>query len=149
MYILNSIELCSLVYYFHRWQKGKVLLLASLSCWIIFTVPLGFIQPVPTSCLVKKNYTVYVLEAPKSQIFKRETSPEQWSQSDETVKSATQNYAENDEEISVRQVRSAKIQNFQVGQSPLNIDFASNYNEKEQNDWVSPIFSSIVYRTQV
>ncbi|KAJ8969657.1 hypothetical protein NQ314_001659 [Rhamnusium bicolor] len=28
-----------------RWQKGKILLLASLASWIIFTVPLGSIQP--------------------------------------------------------------------------------------------------------
>lgn len=38
-----------------RWQKGKMLLLASLSAWIIFTVPLGFIQPPATSCLEIKN----------------------------------------------------------------------------------------------
>lgn len=36
---------------FRRWQKGKMLLLASLSAWIIFTLPLGFIQPPATSCM--------------------------------------------------------------------------------------------------
>lgn len=40
-----------------RWQKGKLLLLASLACWIIFTVPLGSIQPPPTSCMEVKNNT--------------------------------------------------------------------------------------------
>jgi MFS family permease len=38
-----------------RWQKGKMLLLASLAAWIIFTVPLGSIQPPPTSCMEIKN----------------------------------------------------------------------------------------------
>lgn len=42
-----------------RWQKGKLLLLLSLSAWIVFTVPLGSIQPPPTSCIeVKDNSTV-------------------------------------------------------------------------------------------
>lgn len=40
-----------------RWQKGKILLLASLASWIIFTVPLGSIQPPATSCMTIKNNT--------------------------------------------------------------------------------------------
>lgn len=40
-----------------RWQKGKMLLLASLASWIIFTVPLGSIQPPATSCMIIKNNT--------------------------------------------------------------------------------------------
>ncbi|XP_034936682.1 major facilitator superfamily domain-containing protein 6 isoform X2 [Chelonus insularis] len=40
-----------------RWQKGKLILLASLSCWIVFTLPLGFVQPPATSCIFKKNGT--------------------------------------------------------------------------------------------
>lgn len=40
-----------------RWQKGKILLLASLASWIIFTVPLGSIQPPATSCMAFKNNT--------------------------------------------------------------------------------------------
>lgn len=43
-----------------RWQKGKILLLASLSAWIIFTVPLGFIQPPVTSCIEVKNKSAYI-----------------------------------------------------------------------------------------
>ncbi|KAG7190592.1 hypothetical protein KM043_006682 [Ampulex compressa] len=55
-----------------RWQKGKLILLASLSCWIIFTLPLGFIQPPVTACMVRRNRTVY-LEAtnPEQRIVKR------------------------------------------------------------------------------
>ncbi|XP_033341634.1 major facilitator superfamily domain-containing protein 6 jef isoform X1 [Megalopta genalis] len=60
-----------------RWQKGKLILLASLSCWIIFTLPLGFIQPPPTSCMVPKNNSSY-LEAsnPDRRIVKRSVSSE-------------------------------------------------------------------------
>lgn len=46
-----------------RWQKGKLLLLASLSAWIIFTVPLGSIQPPATSCIEIKNNTA-ILRTP-------------------------------------------------------------------------------------
>ncbi|CAD1478928.1 unnamed protein product [Heterotrigona itama] len=55
-----------------RWQKGKMIFLASLSCWIIFTLPLAFMQPPATSCLVIRNGTAY-LEAPnpKTRIVKR------------------------------------------------------------------------------
>ncbi|XP_020288073.1 major facilitator superfamily domain-containing protein 6 isoform X2 [Pseudomyrmex gracilis] len=59
-----------------RWQKGKIILLASLSCWILFTLPLGFIQPPPTSCMVKSNNnTAYYLEASnrEQRIVKRST----------------------------------------------------------------------------
>ncbi|KZC12453.1 Major facilitator superfamily domain-containing protein 6 [Dufourea novaeangliae] len=55
-----------------RWQKGKTILLASLSCWIIFTLPLGFIQPPVTSCIVLRNNTIYLEAAsPDQRIVKR------------------------------------------------------------------------------
>jgi len=157
-----------------RWQKGKMLLLASLSCWIIFTLPLGFIQPPATSCLVKKNYTEYVLETPKvPRILKRE-APE-WAQTvaeppPPAVPFKAHGTGNQDghshkrdvpwiepeipipvveeEEPLVRNIRAAKP-HVLAGQSPLDIRFVKNYNEKEQSNWVSPIFSSIVYRTQV
>ncbi|KMQ92798.1 major facilitator superfamily domain-containing protein 6-like isoform x1 protein [Lasius niger] len=57
-----------------RWQKGKLILLASLSCWIIFTLPLGFVQPPPTSCMVISNDTYYLEASSKEQrIVKRST----------------------------------------------------------------------------
>ncbi|XP_076678331.1 major facilitator superfamily domain-containing protein 6 jef isoform X3 [Andrena cerasifolii] len=58
-----------------RWQKGKVILLASLSCWIIFTLPLGFIQPPATSCMVLRNKTLYLeASSPQQRIVKRSAS---------------------------------------------------------------------------
>lgn len=47
-----------------RWQKGQLLLLASLCSWIIFTVPLGSIQPPATSCIEFKNNTA-ILRTPE------------------------------------------------------------------------------------
>lgn len=147
-----------------------MLLLVSLSCWIIFTLPLGFIQPPPTSCLVKKNHTEYILETPKvPRIIKREL-PEQnhflssiqhfnnveQDSIHHTVKRDAPYWIEpeipvpvvEEEEPFVRNIRSAKPHVY-AGQSPLDIKFVKGYDEKEQGNWVSPIFSSIVYRTQV
>ncbi|XP_033344660.1 major facilitator superfamily domain-containing protein 6 isoform X2 [Bombus vosnesenskii] len=58
-----------------RWQKGKVIFLASLSCWIIFTLPLAFMQPPATSCWVIRNNTPYLEPPnPKLRIVKRSTN---------------------------------------------------------------------------
>lgn len=35
-----------------------------------------------------------------------------------------------------------------AGQSPLDVKYASNYQDNLHKTWVSPLFSSIVYRTQ-
>lgn len=40
------------------------MLLLSLSAWILFTLPLGFIQPPATSCMDHKNDTAF-LRAPE------------------------------------------------------------------------------------
>nr|CAD7394916.1 unnamed protein product [Timema cristinae] len=114
-----------------RWQKGKILLLASLSAWIIFTLPLGFIQPPATSCLIKKNYTDYVLGTPQIKPLLKRSAPA-WEPGDEELE---------------RVVRSIRP-HVSAGQSPLNVKYATNYNDQEQSNWVSPLFSSIVYRTQ-
>lgn len=60
MVCLSNLNHLYIIIALDRWQKGKQLLLASLSCWIIFTLPLGFIQPPATSCMIYKNYTSYL-----------------------------------------------------------------------------------------
>lgn len=46
-----------------------------------------------------------------------------------------------------RQPRSAKPI-VKAGQSPINVNYATNYKKKEHEYWVQPIISSIVYRTE-
>ncbi|XP_066598677.1 major facilitator superfamily domain-containing protein 6 isoform X2 [Prorops nasuta] len=65
-----------------RWQKGKLILLASLSCWIIFTLPLGFIQPPATSCMVRRNNTNYLESSnPEQRIVKRSIDMDEFYES--------------------------------------------------------------------
>ncbi|XP_046998233.1 major facilitator superfamily domain-containing protein 6 [Schistocerca americana] len=124
-----------------RWQKGKMLLLASLSAWIVFTLPLGFIQPAPTSCLVQHNDTIYELRVPSVRpVLKREAPPELYAQVERALLEA---------EPRTRHVRSpTPLRHVYPGQSPLEVKYANNYDEAHHSSWVSPLFSSIVYRTQ-
>uniref|UniRef100_A0A8D8TP46 Major facilitator superfamily domain-containing protein 6 n=1 Tax=Cacopsylla melanoneura TaxID=428564 RepID=A0A8D8TP46_9HEMI len=127
-----------------RWHKGKTILLVSLSCWIIFTLPLGFIQPPATSCIIK-NHTEYILAVPDRSLFKRAIR----SADEETFRSADTSEALVDDgsEYLVRVTRGTKPQIY-AGKSPYDVKFASNYDEKKQSSWVSPLFSRIVYQTQ-
>lgn len=119
-----------------------MLLLASLSCWILFTLPLGFIQPPATSCLVVKNDS-YVIQPIEQHILRKRD-----------VHFQEQTIAMNGMEVMmpseflIRKTRSTRNQGA-TGQSPRDLNFATNYNKKEHFDWVVPHFSSIIYRTPV
>lgn len=52
-----------------------------------------------------------------------------------------------DSNILSRSVRSVRPK-AEAGQSPLTVQYAKNYDEKKHRSWVSPLFSSIVYRTE-
>lgn len=125
------------------------MLLASLSCWIIFTLPLGFIQPPATRCIVKKNETTYMLETPivSRAVYKRDVS---YAMTD-FVK-----YGEDIDDFEVPDLSTPVIRRtrgirprFTAGRSPLDVKFASNYNEKKHYNLVMPIYSHIVYTTEV
>lgn len=49
-----------MLFVFYRCRRGKFLLLGSLACWILFTIPLSFIKPEPVKCL-ELNQTKFVL----------------------------------------------------------------------------------------
>lgn len=117
--------------YADKSKKGKALLLASLSAWIIFTLPLGFIQPPAEKCIVRYNESFYRLETPHvSRILKRSVDnlPELIQESNVRVKRAERPYSE-------------------AGMSPLSISYVNNYDPTKHNNLVSPLFSNIVYRT--
>lgn len=48
-----------------RWRKGRTLLLASLGAWIVFTLPLSWVQPAAVACVAPLNDTAYRLEPPR------------------------------------------------------------------------------------
>ncbi|XP_073998762.1 major facilitator superfamily domain-containing protein 6 jef isoform X2 [Rhodnius prolixus] len=121
-----------------RYQQGKKLLLLSLLCWILFTLPLGFIQPPAKSC-VKYNSThyYYYFDTPQVHDVMKREAPRYTT-------------AEVDEELVIRRVRRTLRIHSEPGISPLNIKDMRilNYDDSKQSSWVKPIYSSIVYRTQ-
>jgi len=126
-----------------------MLLLASLSAWIIFTLPLGLIQPPATSCILKENHT-FVLKtlAPPEHVYKREVDKGSLALLVDSDKHKLGPSTTDTNTFLSRHSR-AFHQPMTAGQSPLDVRFASNYKESEHRNWVSPVYSSIVYRTQV
>ncbi|KAG6460246.1 hypothetical protein O3G_MSEX011857 [Manduca sexta] len=100
-----------------RWRKGRTLLLASLGAWIVFTLPLSWVQPKPVSCVHPLNDSAYNLTVPKYD--------EDWS----------------------TPPRSFHGLSIPREGSPLPVSDALNYNPKANGDWVTPLHSYIVYRT--
>lgn len=101
-----------------RWQKGRTLLLASLGAWIVFTLPLSWVQPGAVSCVHPLNSTAYNLTEPRY---------------DEDWPSAT--------------TRAFRGPPAGREGSPLPVNDALNYDAKANSDWVTPLHSFIVYRT--
>lgn len=100
-----------------RWHRGRTLLLASLGAWIVFTLPLSWVQPGAVACVQPLNETAYVLATPSY---------------DDEPPAATRIF---------KGVSS-------VGRSsPLPVTDALNYNPEANDNWVTPLHSSIVYRT--
>ncbi|KAK4883021.1 hypothetical protein RN001_006340 [Aquatica leii] len=112
-----------------RWQKGKILLLASLAAWIIFTVPLGFIQPPPTSCIEIKKDGVYIKNY-------------------ENINNNLSNWYVNAKENSDIRTLHSTFPEVNAGLSPRNVDYVKNYEPKKHESWVQPIISSIIYKVQ-
>ena len=59
MVLHSNFKLMNFLFVF-RCRRGKVLLLGSLVCWILFTIPLSFIKPEPVKCL-ERNETDFIL----------------------------------------------------------------------------------------
>ncbi|XP_063594497.1 major facilitator superfamily domain-containing protein 6-like isoform X2 [Penaeus indicus] len=61
-----------------RFQRGKLMLLCSVSAWIVFTLAIGFVQPPATSCVVF-NGTHHILKEAYSNLnFKEFKGTEDW-----------------------------------------------------------------------
>lgn len=100
-----------------RWRKGRTLLLASLGAWILFTLPLSWVQPAPVACVQPLNATAYNLTAPRYD--------DEWGTPSRSFRGPAAS----------------------AGGSPLPVNDALNYDPGANSDWVSPLHSFIVYRT--
>ncbi|CAH4037863.1 major facilitator superfamily domain-containing protein 6 [Pieris brassicae] len=100
-----------------RWQKGRTLLLASLGAWIIFTLPLSWVQPGAVACVQPVNSSAYVLAPPR---YDADAPPVP---------------------------HSFRTPVGSRSGSPLPVSDAENYDPSANSDWVTPLHSFIVYTT--
>nr|XP_027235101.1 major facilitator superfamily domain-containing protein 6-like isoform X2 [Penaeus vannamei] len=61
-----------------RFQRGKLMLLCSVSAWIVFTLAIGFVQPPATSCVVFNGTHHILKEAYATLNFKEFKGTEDW-----------------------------------------------------------------------
>lgn len=168
-----------------RNNRLKTVLLASLGCWILFTFPLGSIQPEPVGCLRKVNITHAMIEPPEPvtvAMYKREALPEEYyeDQNDNTdpdyvyppialplasqpnaehqehrlqpdpdddddeedEKTETESYNDNGPHVRTKRYIPRPV----PGISPIRVTYAINYRVKENKNWVSPSYSSQIFK---
>lgn len=123
-----------------------MLLLASLMSWILFTLPIGFIQPPATGCIQSYNATTFSLkepQVPSPRIHKRSigNASDALSELNDALITINNNNSNND---TLKRTRRAAPW-VDAGISPIAVNYATNYNPKVNKNWVSPLFSSIVY----
>jgi hypothetical protein len=175
------------------------MLLGSLAAWIIFNVPVGFIRPPATSCLVYNTTAAvkgFYIELPRGLVnpkVKRSISaadyydfeqenlmagwtprPPQWIEDEFVDQSGDRDASaklpwnqllamEEEETLDIplmtdydegggnrivrvrRHVEVPMKPSHQVGISPYSVDFAKNYDESSNNQWVSPTFSYTIF----
>ncbi|SPP75284.1 blast:Major facilitator superfamily domain-containing protein 6 [Drosophila guanche] len=129
--------------YADRCRQGKKLLLGSLACWVLFTIPLSFIRPEAINCIERRNATDFVLTYTRT---KRDLSAMYDRDQDQGTMPAEE-ALEEAEAAHSRSKRSLLLPRIDAGISPVHINFVSNYDDKYHRDYVTPIFSSMVYRT--
>lgn len=111
-----------------RWRKGRALLLASLGAWIVFTLPLSWVQPGAVACVVPYNASAYELRTP---LYGGARWPERPAAAAAFRGPAAQ----------------AAAGSAGSAGSPLPVTDAADYSPEKNADWVTPLHSSIVYRT--
>lgn len=137
----------------------------SLGSWILFTFPLGSIQPEPVGCLRKVNISHVIIDPPEpvSVTFnKREALPEEYYDDEQGDTTGDNEYilppvalplqsppatASDEDYDDTPHVRSKRyIPRPKPGISPLKVTYAINYDKKENKNWVSPSYSSQVFK---
>lgn len=98
-----------------RWRRGRTLLLCSLGAWILFTLPLSWVQPAAVACVRPLNRSAWALAPPD---YDAAAGPPP---------------------AAARPPPGAP--------SPLPVDGALNYEPALHSSWVTPLHSSMVFRT--
>ncbi|UYV77065.1 MFSD6 [Cordylochernes scorpioides] len=124
-----------------RFHKGKILLLFSLFSWIVFTLSLAFIQPPAASC-VQFNDTHHLLYMPEDEVPREKRSIGEMDEID----AVASRWDEFTVEKRNREKHPLLPPGHVVGKSPNSLEYTLNYDKEHHISYVSPPFSSIVYK---
>ncbi|CAG2118116.1 unnamed protein product, partial [Medioppia subpectinata] len=144
-----------------RFHKSKLFLLFSLVCWIVFTFSLAFIRPPASACVIF-NETHHILFTPYSDYNGAGADPNAEPETDisentniDSKLSLIRKRRGTDEEDR-REEEDEWIRKWGskhkpppthiVGKSPLTVEYTLNYNQEKHVSYVSPPFSTVVYK---
>ena len=141
-----------------RFQAGKVLLLLSVACWIIFTVPIYYIHPPVVSCKFW-NGSQYQIMEPEYMLNKEEEFDREKRCIDELSFMGSENdhfshiYIDEGEPMtSLSRVKRDDAQDYKwapgyvVGASPYRIYFNDSHKDYDKRStWLTPSFSNEVF----
>ena len=140
-----------------RFQAGKVLLLLSVACWILFTVPIYYIHPPVVSCKFwnGSQYQImepeYMRQDDESFLVKRSVPDMLFSENDRF----SNIYIDDSDPVvmsSLSRVKRDDAQQYKwapgyvVGSSPYAIYFNDSHKDYDKRSvWLSPSFSNEVF----
>ena len=143
-----------------RFQAGKVLLLLSVACWIVFTVPIYYIHPPVVSCKFWNGTQYQIMEpeymVPDDQIFRLKRSADEmsWMGGDESDHFSNIYIDEGEPAVmsSLARVKRDDATDFKwapgyvVGSSPYRIYFNDSHKDYDKRStWLTPSFSNEVF----
>ena len=134
-----------------RFHKGKLLLLLSIFSWIVFTSALAYIRTPAAACVIF-NETHHTLYTPYSnendegyEISIEPKKTKKWTNEgdvDDLKKSQSVLNRYRREHLNRYKMPPTHI----IGKSPITIEYTLNYNKDIHSSYVSPPFSTIVYK---
>ena len=144
-----------------RFQAGKVLLLLSLSCWIVFTVPVYYIHPPVVSCkiwnnsqyeLMEPDYMAEMERNKRSVAVAAHRGRPVLSSEPEVLDHLSHIYIDDTEPQPVKRRKRDIYQDYKwapgylVGNSPYRVNFNdTNQDNAKRSVWVTPSFSNEVF----
>lgn len=155
-------------------KHHKIMLLCSLGSFIVFTISTAFIRPPATACVIF-NATHYVLYTPYSdrsddwyeeQVIEKDQNPISPTKEPELLGSEPSSVRSKRAPPGLAKEKPPKKQSpiarflesidpmyryrpppgHIIGKSPTSIDYTLNYNKDKHASYVSPAFSTVVYK---
>jgi hypothetical protein len=114
-----------------KWKKGKLILLGSLLCWILFTLGVGFIQPPVHFCLMHNDTHIFVEKSRADEALAPKDSLVSGGYKVVSKRDIPEYYMEQTEDTD------SENRNGEYYPNTYNEDYLKNYNSNDQVDTVA------------